>query len=105
MFSTTISSETLYFVVLRWTQGYVKISSAYEFEHVVKCGKLQCPSNILGTMWEMQTFVHKYILHLLKPFEILMTSLGTQIMFPSPFVEFLDHTKMLLELLYHKHDI
>ena len=53
----------------------------------------------------MMTFVHKYILHLLKPFEILMTSLGTQIMFPSPFVEFLDHTKMLLELLYHKHEI
>jgi len=46
-----------------------------------------------------------YILPLSKPFEILMTSLGTQIMLPSQFVEFLDHTKMLLELLYHKHEI
>ena len=56
-------------------------------------------------MWEMYTFVHKYILPLSKPFEIFMTSLGTQIMLPSQFVEFLDHTKTLLQLLYHKHEI
>ena len=34
-----------------------------------------------------------------------MTSLGTQIMFPRKFVEFLEQTKMLLELLYHKHEM
>jgi hypothetical protein len=34
-----------------------------------------------------------------------MTSLATQIMLPSQFVEFLNPTKMLLELLYHKHKI
>ena len=82
----------------------IKISNAYEFEHVVKCGKLQCPSNILGTMWEMQTFVHKYIPPLSKPFEFFMKSLGAQIMLPSQFVEFLDHIMMLIELLYHKHE-
>ena len=34
-----------------------------------------------------------------------MTSLGTQIMFPRKFVEFLEQTKMLLELLYYKHEM
>jgi hypothetical protein len=32
-----------------------------------------------------------------------MTSLGTQIMFPHKFVEFLEQTMMLLELLYDNH--
>jgi hypothetical protein len=43
-----------------------------------------------------------YILPLSKPFEIFMTSLGTQITLPRQFVECLDHIKMSLELLYHK---
>ena len=34
-----------------------------------------------------------------------MTSLDTQIMFPRKFVEFLEQTKILLELLYHKHEM
>jgi hypothetical protein len=34
-------------------------------------------------------FVHKYIIPSLIPFEILKTSLGTQIMLPSQFVDFL----------------
>ena len=34
-----------------------------------------------------------------------MTSLGTQFIFPRQFVEFLEQTKMLLELLYHKHEM
>ena len=34
-----------------------------------------------------------------------MTSLGTQIMFPRKFVKFLEQTKMLLELLYHKYEM
>ena len=46
-----------------------------------------------------------YILPLSKPFEFFMKSLGAQIMLPSQFVEFLDHIMMLLELLYHKHEI
>jgi hypothetical protein len=37
-FYTTNTNETLHFVMLQWT---------YEFEHVLKCGKLQCWSNIL----------------------------------------------------------
>jgi hypothetical protein len=44
----------------------------------------------------MYTFVHKYILSSVKPFEFLETSLGTKIMLPSQFVEFLEHIKMLL---------
>jgi hypothetical protein len=38
----------LHVVSLGWTQGFVKFSNSYEFEHVAKCGKLQCSSNILG---------------------------------------------------------
>ena len=53
----------------------------------------------------MYTFVHKYDLPFEKPFEIFMTSLRTQIMLPSQFVEFLDQPKMLLELLYPNHEI
>ena len=53
----------------------------------------------------MYTFVHKYDLPFEKPFEIFMTSLGTQIMLPSQFVEFLDQPKTLLELLYPNHEI
>ena len=34
-----------------------------------------------------------------------MTSLGTKIIFPRKFVEFLEQTKMLLELLYHNHEM
>ena len=34
-----------------------------------------------------------------------MTSLGTQIMLPTQFVEFLDQPNTLLELLYPKHEI
>jgi hypothetical protein len=48
LFYTTVSDAALHFVSLRWTQGFVKFSNAYEFEHVAKCGKLQCSSNILG---------------------------------------------------------
>jgi hypothetical protein len=40
-------------------------------------------------MWEMKTFVHKYIIPSSKPLEISKTSLGTQIMLPSKFVDFL----------------
>jgi hypothetical protein len=41
----------------------------------------------------MYIFVHKYFISLSKPFEILKTSLGTQIMLPSQFVDFLEHTR------------
>jgi hypothetical protein len=44
LFYTTISDGTLHFVSLRWTQGFVTFSNAYEFEHVAKCEKLQCSS-------------------------------------------------------------
>jgi hypothetical protein len=44
LFYTTISDGTLHFVSLRWTQGFVTFSNAYEFEHVAKCGKVQCSS-------------------------------------------------------------
>jgi hypothetical protein len=47
LFYTTISDETLHFIRLRWTQGFVKFSNAYEFEHVAKCGKLNVQANIL----------------------------------------------------------
>jgi hypothetical protein len=52
-------------------------SNAYEFEHVAKCGKLQCSSK------HSRKFVHKYIIPSSIPFEISKTSLGTQIMLPS----------------------
>jgi hypothetical protein len=42
-------------------------------------------------MWEMYTFVQKYIILSSIPFEISKTSLGTQIMLPSQFVDFLEH--------------
>jgi hypothetical protein len=38
-------------------------------------------------MWEMKTFLHKYIIPSSKPLEI-SKSLGTQIMLPSQFVDF-----------------
>jgi hypothetical protein len=41
-------------------------------------------------MWEMKTFVHKYIIPSSKPLEISKTSLGTQIMLPSQFADFLE---------------
>jgi hypothetical protein len=47
-------------------------------------------ANILGNMWEMKTFVHKYIIPSSKPIEISKTSFGTQIMLPSQFVDFLE---------------
>jgi hypothetical protein len=49
-------------------------------------------------MWEMHIFVHKYIIPSSKLFEILETSLGTQSMLPSQFVDFLEH---IVELLHH----
>jgi hypothetical protein len=53
--------------------------------------------NVQGTfyepMWEMQIFLHKYIIPSSKPFEILKTRLGTQIMLESQFVDFLEHTR------------
>jgi hypothetical protein len=103
LFYTTISDGTLHFVSLRWTQGFVKFSNAYEFKHVAKCGKLQCASKHSKTMWEMKTFVHKYTIPSSIPLEILKTSLGTQIMLPSQFVHFFRANLMLLELLYNYH--
>jgi hypothetical protein len=51
---TTISDGTLHFVSLKWTQGFVMFSNAYEFEHVAKCGKLQYVQGTFSeTMWEM----------------------------------------------------
>jgi hypothetical protein len=44
-------------------------------------------------MWEMQIFVHKYIIPSSKPIEILKISLPTQIMLASQFVDFLEHTR------------
>jgi hypothetical protein len=41
----------------------------------------------------MYIFVHKYIIVSSKPFEIFKTSLGTQIMLASQFVDFLVHTR------------
>jgi hypothetical protein len=41
-------------------------------------------------MWEMYTFVHKYIIPSSIPLEISKTSLDTQIMLPSQFVDFLE---------------
>jgi hypothetical protein len=38
-------------------------------------------------------FVHKYIIPSSKPFQIFKTSLGTQIMLASEFVDFLEHTR------------
>jgi hypothetical protein len=45
------------------------------------------------TMREMQIFVHKYIVPSWKPFEILKTSIATQIMLANQFVDFLEHTR------------
>jgi hypothetical protein len=42
----------------------------------------------LETMYEMKTFVHKYIIPSSIPLEISKTSIGTQIMLPSQFVDF-----------------
>jgi hypothetical protein len=47
----------------------------------------------LETMWDMYIFVHKYIIPSSEPFEILKTSLSTQIMLASQFVDFLEHTR------------
>jgi hypothetical protein len=85
LFYTIISDGTLHFVSLRWTQGFVTFSGAYEFEHAAKCGKLQCSSK--------HSIVHKYIIPSSKPFEILKTSLGTQILLACQFVDFLEHTR------------
>jgi hypothetical protein len=57
-------------------------SNAYEFEHV--------QANILGNYVRDAEFVHKYIIPSSVPFEISKTSLGTQIMLPSQFVDFLE---------------
>jgi hypothetical protein len=43
-------------------------------------------ANILGNKY----YVHKYIIHSWVPLEISKTSLGTQIMLPSQFVDFLE---------------
>jgi hypothetical protein len=43
----TSCNETLHFHKLKVNKGFVKFSNAYEFEHVAKCGKLQCSRNIL----------------------------------------------------------
>jgi hypothetical protein len=48
LFYTTISDGTLHFVSLRWIQGFVKFSNAYEFEHVAKYGNFNVQANILG---------------------------------------------------------
>jgi hypothetical protein len=65
-------------------------SNAYEFEHVAMCGKLNVQANILDNYVRdvyncTQVYYHSSI-----PFEISKTSLGTQIMLPSQFLEFLE---------------
>jgi hypothetical protein len=47
-------------------------------------------ANILGNYVRD---VHKYIIPTSKPFEILKTSLSTQIMLACQFVDFLEHTR------------
>jgi hypothetical protein len=46
-------------------------------------------------MREMKIFVHKYIIPSSKPLEILKTSLGTQIMILSQFVDFLEQIDVI----------
>jgi hypothetical protein len=90
LFYTNISDGTLHFVTLRWTQGFVMFSNAYEFENVAKVWKTSMfKQTFYETMWEMKTFVHKYIIPSSIPLEISKTSLGTQIMLPSQLVDFL----------------
>jgi hypothetical protein len=48
------------------------------------------PANILGNYVRDEDIVHKYIIPSSIPLEILKTSLGTQIMLPSQFVDFLE---------------
>jgi hypothetical protein len=62
-------------------------SNAYEFKHVAKCGKLQCSSNILGNYVRDVDICTQVIIPSSKPFEILKTSLGTQIMLASQFLD------------------
>jgi hypothetical protein len=47
-------------------------------------------ANILGNYVRDVDIGHKYIIPSSIPFEILKTSLGTQIMLPSQFVDFLE---------------
>jgi hypothetical protein len=46
-------------------------------------------------MWEMKTFIHKYVIPLSIPLEIFKTSFGTQIMLPSQFVDFLEQIEVI----------
>jgi hypothetical protein len=47
-------------------------------------------ANILGNYVRDEDIVHKYIIPSSTPLEISKTSLGTQIMLPSQFVDFLE---------------
>jgi hypothetical protein len=90
LFYTTISDETLHFVRLMWTQDFVKFSNAYEFEHVTKCEKLQCSSNILGNYVRDIDICTQVYYSFIDTIWILKTSLGTHIMLPSQFLDFLE---------------
>jgi hypothetical protein len=82
--------------MLWWTQGYVKISNANEFEHVVKCGKLQCWSNILGNYVRDVDICTQAQYSIIETIWIFVDKFRTQIILPSQFVEFLEYTKTLL---------
>jgi hypothetical protein len=62
-------------------------------------------ANILGNYVRDESFVHKYIIPSSIPLEISKTSLGTQIMLPSQFVDLFRANLMLIELLYNYHGV
>jgi hypothetical protein len=46
-------------------------------------------------MWEMLIFAHKYIIVSSIPFQILKTSVGTQIMLQSQFLDFYNKLEII----------